>query len=129
MMADFRCERLFVILDEPVPKLDHLKAVDAVEFASIDSDAVAEQAGLTPLSAFTFAPFERPRWRAAAKGLKTIRGLIALYREWLAQGHNAYGYTEEALKRDLSVLAQVEAVLDAADSRDRRFYFAAKGLT
>ena len=27
-MANFRCERLFVMLDEPVPGLDHLKAVD-----------------------------------------------------------------------------------------------------
>jgi hypothetical protein len=44
-MANFRCERLFVMLDEPVPGLNHLKAVDAVEFAWHHSDAHAEQLG------------------------------------------------------------------------------------
>ena len=37
-MANFRCERLFVMLDEPVPGLNHLKAVDPVEFAWHHSD-------------------------------------------------------------------------------------------
>jgi hypothetical protein len=127
-MANFRCERLFVMLDEPVPGLNHLKAIDPVEFAWHRSDDKAEQAGLTPLGSFTFAPFERPRWQPAAKGLGTVRGLIELYRRWLDQGHNPYGYTEEVLTSKLAVLDQVEAVLDAADSLDRRFYLAAKDL-
>jgi len=127
-MANFRCERLFVMLDEPVPGLDHLKAVDPFEFACHHSDDHAEQAGLTPLGSFTFAPFERPRWQPAAKGLKTVRGLIDLYRGRLAQGRNPYGYTAEVVTGKLAVLEQVEAVLDAADSRDRLFYLAARDL-
>ena len=128
-MANFRCERLFVMLDEPVPGLNHLKAIDPVEFAWLHSDDHAEQAGLTPLGDFTFAPFERPRWQPAARGLKTVRGLIDLYRGWLAQGQNPYGYADEVLTTNLRVLGQVEAVLKAADSRDRRFYLAAKDLS
>ncbi|WP_165070368.1 hypothetical protein [Paludisphaera rhizosphaerae] len=128
-MANFRCERLFVMLEDPVPGLNHLKAVDPVEFAWLGSDDDAERLGLTPLGDFTFAPYERPKWQPAAKGLKTIRGLIDLYRGWLAQGSNPYGYTEEVLKKKLAVLSQVETVLDAADSRDRRFYLAAKDLS
>jgi len=127
-MADFRCERLFVMLDEPVPGLNHLKALDPFEFASLYSDDHAAQAGLTPLSTFTFAPFERPIWRPAAEGLRTVRGLIELYRTWLAQGHNPYGLTNEALAANLTVLGQVEGVLNAADSRDRQFYLAARDL-
>jgi hypothetical protein len=127
-MANFRCERLFVVLDDPVPGLNHLKAVDPVEFAWHFSDDHAAQAGLTPLGDFTFAPFERPRWQPAAKGLETVRGLIALYRGWLAEGRNPYGFAEDVLATKLGVLGQVEAVLDAADSRDRRFYLAAKDL-
>ena len=127
-MANFRCERLYVMLDEPVPGIDHLTAVDPVEFAWHCSDGHAEQAGLTPLGSFTFAPFQRARWQPAAEGLKTVRGLIALYRGWLARGSNPYEYADETLTTKLGVLAQVEAVLDAADGRDRRFYLAAKDL-
>jgi hypothetical protein len=125
-MANFRCERLFVMLDEPVPGLDHLRAVDPVAFAWLLSDHDAEQVGLTPLSTFTYAPFDRERWRPAAEGLKTVRGLIALYQERLARVQVEEGRKKGVLATKLAVLRQVEAVLDAADCRDRRFYFAAR---
>ena len=127
-MANFRCERLFVMLDEPVPGLDHLKAVDPVEFAYLGSDDDAEQLGVTPLSVFTFAPFDRKRWRPAGEGLRTIRALIRLYRDRIASGRPEHEQRNEVLKEKLAVLGQVEAVLDAADGRDRRFYLAAKDL-
>lgn len=53
-MANFRCERLFVVLDEPVPGLDHVRAVDPVEFAWLGTDAHAGALGVTPLSSFAF---------------------------------------------------------------------------
>src|SRR5947209_5854967 len=127
-MANFRCERLYVMLDEPVPGLNHFNAVDPVEFAWLDSDNDAAYLGLPPLSNYTFAPFEKPKWRPAANGLKTIRGLIELYQEWLTNGSNEYGWSNGTLSKKVEVLAQVESILDAADSRDRRFYFAAKDL-
>ena len=68
-MANFRCERLFVMLDEPIPGLNHLKAVEPFQFASLCSDDHAAHAGLTPHDTFTFAPFERPAWQPAATGL------------------------------------------------------------
>ncbi|MBY0395236.1 MAG: hypothetical protein K2X91_02045, partial [Thermoleophilia bacterium] len=71
-MANFRCERLFVMLDEPVPGLNHMKAVDPVEFAWHDSDLDAQRLDLTPLGDFSFAPFERRRWSPASEGLKTV---------------------------------------------------------
>ena len=127
-MANFRCERLFVMLDEPVSGLDHLKAVDPIEFAWHLSDNDAEQLGLTPLDDFTFAAFQRPRWQSAAKGLETVRGLIGLYRGWLVRGSNPYGYAEKVLATKIGVLEQVEAILVAADSHDRQFYLLAKDL-
>jgi hypothetical protein len=40
-MANFRCERAFVMLDEPVPGLNHLKAVDPEAFAYLLSDEIS----------------------------------------------------------------------------------------
>lgn len=127
-MANFRCERLFVMLDEPVPGLDHLKAIDPVEFAYLGSDDDAELLNVTPLGDFTFAPFERKRWRPASEGLKTVRALIARYRDQVASERPEHEVRNDVLKGKLVVLGQVEAVLDAADGRDRRFYLAAKDL-
>lgn len=127
-MANFRCERLFIRLDEPVPGLDHLKAVDPFALARLETDADAEAAGLTPLSDFVAAPFDRPRWRPAADGLATVRGLLALYRDWLERGHNPRGCPANLLSEQAAVLGQVERVLEAADSRDRRFYLLARDL-
>lgn len=130
-MANFRCERVFVILDEPVPGLDHLKAVDPEGFAALLSDELSfwlTEAGHTPLIDFLYAPFDRPRWRRAGKGLDSVRAAIALYRQWLTAGSNPLGWPIARMERELVVLGQVEGVLDAADTRDRRFYFAAKDL-
>ena len=134
-MANFRCERVFVMLDDSLPDLNHLRAVDPEGFAGLFTEMLNNQvvdAGLTPLDSFLSAPFERPQWQPASEGLKTVRGLIDLYRGWQASGHNPLGYAdesaEELLTRDVAVLVQVETVLDAADTYDRRFYFAAKDL-
>lgn len=127
-MANFRCERLLVILDEPVRGLNHLAAVDAEEFACHFSDQIAEDAGLVPLGDFTFAPFDRPRWSRAAKGLATVRGLIGIYGRWIEQGSNPQSLATQVVEMMLEVMRQVEAVLDAADSADRRFYLAARDL-
>lgn len=127
-MANFRVERMFVMLDEPVRGLNHLRAVDPVELAMLGSDSHADSLGLTPLSSFEFAPFDRPRWFPANEGLKTVRGLIDLYEKWLSSGTNEYGYASDVLASWVATLRQLEDVLDQADTFDRRFYFAVKDL-
>ena len=130
-MADFRCERAFVMLDEPAPGLNHLRAVDAEGFAILLNDAISfwmVEAGYTPLTDFAYAPYDCPRWRPAGKGLRSVRGAMELYRKWLEAGRNPLGHTQESLEQDLAVLAQVAEVLEAADGRDSRFYFAARDL-
>ena len=130
-MADFRCERAFVMLDEPVPGLDHLHAVDAEGFAELLNDTISfwmVEAGYTPLTDFLYAAYDRPKWRRAAKGLRSVRGAMELYQKWLEAGTNPLGWSRELLERELAVLGQVAEVLDLADSRDRRFYFAARDL-
>lgn len=126
-MANFRMERLFVILDEPVPGLNHLKAVDATEFAWHSSDSLAERLGVTQLGDFTFAPFDRPTWHDAREGLATIRRVRSLYAEWLAKGENPM-WTSEALAKKDEALRQAEEVLAEADSLGRRFYLSARDL-
>jgi hypothetical protein len=128
-MANFRCERLFVMLDEPIPGLDHFRAVDPVGFAGLFSQDDAESIDVTPLERFCYGPFDRPRWRPAADGLVSVRALIGLYENWLTREAGEPGrYTQDVLKEKIGVLRQVQSVLDAADSRDRRFYFKMKDL-
>lgn len=128
-MANFRCERVLVMLDEPVPGLNHLRAVDAEAFAELLSDEMSfwmVEGGHTPLTDFLFAPFDRPRWRPASKGLESVRAAMELYQKWLDAGENPLGWPRDRMERELVVLGQAEDVLDQADSRDRKFYFAAK---
>ncbi len=130
-MANFRCERAFVMLDEPVPGLNHLRGVDPEGFAAALNDAISfwmVEAGYTPLTDFLYAPYDRPRWQPAGEGLRSVRGAMELYRKWLEAGKNPLGCTQESLEQDLAVLGQVAEVLDAADGRDRQFYFAARDL-
>ena len=130
-MANFRCERAFVMLDEPVPGLDHLKAVDPKGFADLLNEAISfwmVEAGYPPLTDFLYAPYDRAKWRPAGKGLRSVRGAMELYRKWLEAGANPLGCSQERLEQDLAVLAQVAEALDRADGRDRRFYFAARDL-
>ena len=127
-MANFRMERLFVMLDGPVPGLDHTKGIDAVEFAWHNSNQHAESLGVTPLDAFTFAPFEEPEWSDASEGLKTVRALRSLYAEWIAKGKNPYQYRPDVITKKNAVLETVEEVLATADSLGRRFFLAARDL-
>ena len=130
-MANFRCERAFVMLDEPVPGLNHLRAVDPEAFADLLNEQISfwmVEAGYTPLTDFLYAPYDRPKWRPAGKGLRSVRGAMELYRKWLDSGTNPLGCAQESLERDLVVLSQVAEVLDLADGRDRRFYFAARDI-
>lgn len=134
-MANHRCERIFVTLERPVPGLDHLKAVDPVELAWHGSNEDAESIGVTPLEDFCVAAFdgperyhEKPRWRPAAAGLKTVRAVIALYEKRIADRSDPRGRTPETLGKKVAVLRQLESVLDQADARDIRFYLAVKDL-
>jgi hypothetical protein len=59
----------------------------------------------------------------------TVRSLFGLYEKWLSVGAiTSTRYSAEVLEQKLAVPRQVEAVLDTADSRDRRFYFKMKDL-
>src|SRR5687767_2437871 len=104
-MGNFRCERVFVMLDEPVPGLNHLQAVDPQEFANLLSDEFSfwmVEAGYTPLIDFVYAPFERPKWRPAGKGLRSVRGAMDLYRKWLEAGANPLGWPHDRMERELA---------------------------
>jgi hypothetical protein len=130
-MANFRCERAFIMLDEPVPGLVHLRVVNSEEFAAALNEAASfwmVEAGFKPLTDFLFAPFDSLGWRPAGKGLRSVRGAMELHRNWLQAGAIPLGCTQESLERDLAVFGQVAEVLDAVDGRDRRFYFAARDL-
>jgi hypothetical protein len=137
-MANFRAERVFVMLDQPIPGFDHLKAIDPVElcFACTLSQMDSDRLNLDRLYSFAVAtgerswePREKPRWRPASKGLIAVRGLLAHYDERIARGQgSAGGLIPSALPRIVAVLRKLEAVLDGADTHDRQFCLAVKDL-
>ncbi len=127
-MANFRCERLFVKLDQPVPGLDHIKAIDPVDLAGLHTGDDALFLDLTPLEDFVFGPYDRPRWISAAVGLQTTRGLLALYEKLISRADTSRGSVEHLAKK-VEVLKRLEAILEAADTHDRRFCLVAKDLS
>lgn len=130
-MANFRCERVFISLDEAVPGLNHFQAVNPEEFADLFDEPLQNalvDAGVRPLVDFLFAPFERPKWRPAAEGLASVRAAIGIYEARLGVTSDLPGMSGDVLNRRLATLGQAEAVLDAADTRDRRFFFQARDL-
>jgi hypothetical protein len=69
-MANFRCERAFVMLDEPVPGLNHLRAVDPEGFADLLNDAISfwmVEAGYTPLTDFCMRRMTVPNGNRLAR--------------------------------------------------------------
>jgi hypothetical protein len=116
-------------LEHPVPGLDPVKAIDAQKLCStlymVDGDA--ELLGLESLKTFGVWPGQRPTWWSASEGLKTVRGLIADYESRIASGADSRsGLRNAALPGRVSVLRQLEAVLDRADTHDSRFFLAVK---
>ena len=58
-----------------------------------------------------------------------VRGLLAHYDEKIARGEGSCGgLIPSALPGIAAVLRQLEAVLDKADTYDRRFYLGVKDL-
>jgi len=45
-VANYRRERMFIMLDRPIPGFDHLKAVDPVALANVRTRAEADTEGL-----------------------------------------------------------------------------------
>lgn len=137
-MANFRAERVFVMLDEPIPGLDHLKAIDPTELCSACtlSQSDSNRLNLDSLYSFGIAagerswePRERPRWHPASNGLATVRGLLAHYDERIARGEgSSAGLIPAALPKIAATLRQLEAVLAKADTHDRRFCLAVKDM-
>jgi hypothetical protein len=137
-MANFRGERVFVVLKEPIPGFDHIKALDPTELCSACflSENDSNCLNLDSLSSFAVAagerswePSDKPRWRRPSKGLVAVRGLLTHYDDRIAIGAGSCGgLIPSALPPIAAVLRQLEAVLDKADTFDRRFYLAVKDL-
>ncbi len=106
-MANFRSERLFIRVAGALD-FDPNEGIDVSEFAFImvcDSDVY----GRDSLRDYTFAPFDKPRWFPAAKGLATVRAIIADLEKKLSK---AEPETQESLTKQIAVLRVVEDRLD-----------------
>lgn len=137
-MANFRAERVFVMLKEPIPGFDHLKALDPTTLCSACTLSENDSNCLNLDGLFSFGvaagerpwePREKPRWRAASKGLVALRGLLTHYDDRIAKGEGSCGgLIPSALPEVAAVLRHLEGVLEKADAYDRRFYLAVKDL-
>ena len=124
-MADFRAERLFIRIAGAIDGFDPNQGIDADEFALL---MVCDQGThqRTPLADFTFAPFDKPRWFKAAKGLETLRAFIAELEPKFKQCND--DRARRLLERDLRTLRAVEDRLDTIDAHDLTFHFLARDL-
>ncbi|HAH46689.1 hypothetical protein [Gimesia sp.] len=123
-MADFRLEKLYVILDEPIPGINHLQAVDPEEFAWHDTFDLTQQLGVTPLDDFTYAPFDREVWYPAGAGLKSIRSLLQEFRRQAATSEEV----QQRMQPRINMFEKLEELFDQADAHDREFYLSARDL-
>ena len=99
--------RVFVMLDQPVPGLDHLKAIDPAALCSacIHSETDSDRLNLDSLFSFSTAAGERsweprgkPRWRPASKGLIAVRGLLTHYDACIQKGEASSGGIPSGLR-------------------------------
>ena len=122
-MANFRAERLFIRVNGALD-FDPNEGINVEEFAHAmvcDADAYDRPS----LQDYSFAPFERPRWFPASKGLATIRAVIA---EQEARLGSAEPDEKPDIEATLAVLRVVEDKLDAIDLKDYKFYFQVRDL-
>ncbi len=125
-MANFRAERLFIRIAGSIDGFDPNEGINPEDFAFL---MVRDQGTYerTPLSDFTFAPFDKPRWTSAQQGLKAVRGFISELEARLGRcADDDAGRSR--IERDLATLRAVEDRLDAIDTHDLRFHFLARDL-
>ena len=124
-MSNHRAERALLLLERPIPGIDHLRAIDAAELLYATSNRCdADSAGIRPFEDFCFGWFGKVKWANAQEGLRTTRELIALYEKWKTMGPQPGQGTVESLEQKITVLRKLEALLDQADARDIRFCLA-----
>jgi hypothetical protein len=108
-MSNFRPERLFPMLDSPIPGLNHLRAINPTELSSacLITDTDADILNLPRLTSFATPrgdhpgqPRQKPTWHLPSTALPTL----------------------------ITTLRHLESLLDQADTHDRRFYLAMKDL-
>ena len=124
-MANFRTERLFIRVNGSIDGFDPNEGIDVVTFANIMIDD-QDSYGRPSLADFTFAPFDRPKWFPAAKGLQAVRELAAKV-ETKFQGCDD-DLQLERLQNELQTLRAVEDRLDIVDTHDLKFCFLARDL-
>jgi hypothetical protein len=123
-MANFRAERLFIRVAGSIDGFDPNEGIDAEEFAFL---MVCDQQTYdrTPLSQFTFAPFDRPRWFPASEGLASVRDHIA---DLEAKRNRADDESKALIDKQIETLRAVEDRLDRIDTHDLKFHFLARDL-
>lgn len=124
-MANFRAERLFIRIQEPIDGFDPNQGIDVEEFAWT---MVCDQKALErdSLSKFTIGPGDKPRWFPAEAGLKVVRACLAEVGEKAANAE--LELQKQGLQNKIAMLKAVENRLDTIDTYDRKFYFQARDL-
>lgn len=122
-MANFRAERLFIRVAGSLD-FDPNGGIDAEVFAEImvmDYGTYERSS----LQEFSFAPFDQPRWLAAADGLAAVRGLISEMQQDAESADDSRG---DLIKSQIEVLRVVEDHLDSIDLKGYRFHFLIRDL-
>ncbi|TWT29896.1 hypothetical protein [Blastopirellula retiformator] len=123
-MANFRCERILLRLNEMIRDFDPNGGLDHEELAWSLGDQTDYGPNDPQMWDYVVGPGERPRWHSAMAGLNTLRSLI----ERLENPAFSAQRTPEAVQSQLVALRALEEKLDRIDTYDRKFYLLAKDL-
>ena len=125
IMANFRGEKFLIRISESIDGFDPNMGIDPGQLSHV-AGGDCHSFTRTPLADFACGPgsYQRPRWFKAAKGLKSVRGLIAEMEQKLQECQEEE--RKAWMERDLSTLRILEDRLDTIDVHDCKFYFHAR---
>ena len=119
-MTNFQTRRLFIRVAGAPDEFDPNEGIEATQFATLMARQVY---GAARLSKFTFAPFHRPRWFAAAEGIEAVEEYIDSLEINLRYGREE---NPESTEHDLETLRTVKERLDTLEARGLKFHFLAR---
>ncbi|EAQ81041.1 hypothetical protein [Blastopirellula marina] len=123
-MANFRCERILLRINEMIRDFDPNAGLNHEELAWSLGFEHDYEPGEPQMWDFVSGPGERPRWHSALKGLNVLRQLI----DRLEQKSTAAPESSDTTQKQIEALRSLEDKLDTIDTYDRKFSLLAKDL-
>lgn len=119
---DFKAKRLYIRTSREIEDFDPNAGIDPTELASIMRNDQGD-AGRPPLRQFVLAPFHKPRWFDAEKGLEAVDGYMSLRKHILERSRRP---PRTDADRNLQTVMKLRTCLERLQAEGVRFYLLAR---